>query len=96
MLLVFARDESVASAASAVLEGAVKGSVSSFEGDVTGVFASELEVVDCTVDEARADAWRALDLPAGEASRDSVFRKFDLRFGGGVKVDASKGSLGSL
>src|SRR6267378_2878664 len=82
-----------------------KGSFSSREGDVIGevmddeplkgervLLALILEVIDTL---PKLTVFEEEDLLAGEARRESVFRKADLRFGGAGRVEGSSGSLGS-
>lgn len=75
----------------------VNGSTASLDGVVMGVGK-----VEGTALELAEEGWRLDDvlptlLDEGEASRERVFKKFDLRLVGGVgTVDASMGRLGSL
>lgn len=79
-------------------ENEANGSVDSSLGDAIGVLAEEVLVLDCAVEAGREEAaWRAAVLLEGEARRESVLRKVDFLFGGGVgTVDASSGNLGSF
>ena len=69
------------------------GSPISCDGDNTGdEFAAAKFVLLGTL----RDACRPTLFDEGDARRESVFRKVDLRFGGDGNVDTSIGSLGSL
>ena len=71
-----------------------KGSLSSPEGDVSGVIPGEtaLEFV-----KRRVEELRAILEEVGDARRDRVLRKVDLRFGGGGGSECtSTGNAGSL
>ena len=80
----------------------VKGSFISLEGVTMGVCTVEATELDAVlaallVEACRAEAWRPLaDLPEGEASRERVFRKADLRLGGTGRVAESMGGVGIL
>jgi hypothetical protein len=71
----------------------MKGSPSSPEGEVSGeVLETALELVNL-----RFEEFRAIFEEVGDARRDRVLRKLDLRFGGGEGSDCmSMGNEGSL
>lgn len=89
-VLVAEGEEGVAVATSAE-SIAVKGSVPSVVGELRGgVGSAEDGMNGCPFSRRLVDLFR-LPLPVGEARRESVFRKLDLRFGG--TTDA--GSMGT-
>jgi hypothetical protein len=72
----------------------VKGSLSSPEGEVRGVAPAEMALA---LVSRRLEELRAIFEEVGEARRDNVLRKVDLRFGGGEGSDCmSMGNTGSF
>lgn len=72
----------------------VKGSLSSPEGEVRGVAPAAVALA---LVNRRLDELRAIFEEVGDARRDSVLRKLDLRFGGGEGSDCmSIGKTGSF
>lgn len=74
----------------------MNGSPTSCDGDTSGVCDPPGEDPKLGVLGTLNDACRPTLLDEGEARRERVLRKVDLRFGGEGSVDTSIGSLGSL
>jgi hypothetical protein len=74
---------------------AMNGSLISFDGDMTGVGSVDGTALELFL-ECLPDECRAVLFPDGEARRESVLRKVDLRLMGGGREDASMGRSGSL
>lgn len=94
--VLLADGETITLEMSALLgEKAMKGSLTSLEGEVIGEEMPEGIAFEWLV--WRAEDWR-VDLPeVGDARRERVLRKVDLRFAGGDgRVDALIGRVGSL